>query len=200
VYPFIKSVFDIVFAVLIIVVLSPVILALTLILFVQNDGKPFFRQKRPGFQERPFYLVKFKSMTDERDEVGNLLPDHQRLTKAGIFIRKTSLDELPQLWNVLQGEMSIVGPRPLLFKYIPLFTPEQRRRHDVKPGITGWAQVNGRNTISWTRKFELDVYYIDHQSFWLDLKILCLTLKKVLLREGINQTENRSMEPFNGHN
>ncbi len=139
-------------------------------------------------------------MTDERDANGKLLPDNERLTPIGAFVRKSSLDELPQLFNVLKGEMSIVGPRPLLFKYIPLYSPEQRRRHDVKPGITGWAQVNGRNSISWKRKFELDIYYVDHQSFWLDIKILWLTAQKVIQGEGVNQSAERPMQPFNGDN
>ena len=199
-YPAIKSVIDIVSAVLIIIVLSPILLGLTAVLYLQNNGQPFFRQRRPGFKERPFYLTKFKSMTDERDANGQLLPDNERLTEVGAFIRKTSLDELPQLYNVLRGEMSIIGPRPLLFKYVPLYSPEQRRRHEVKPGITGWAQVNGRNSISWKRKFELDVYYVNHQSFWLDLKILWLTVQKVLKREGVNQSAARPMQPFNGNN
>lgn len=199
-YPAIKSVLDILSAVLIIIVLSPILLGLTAVLYLQNNGQPFFQQRRPGFKERPFYLTKFKSMTDERDAKGQLLPDNERLTTVGAFIRKTSLDELPQLYNVLRGEMSIVGPRPLLFKYIPLYSQEQRRRHEVKPGITGWAQVNGRNSISWKRKFELDVYYADHQSFWLDLKILWLTVQKVLNREGVNQSAARPMQPFNGNN
>ncbi|MCI4647565.1 sugar transferase, partial [Phaeodactylibacter sp.] len=138
--------------------------------------------------------------TDERDANGQFLPDNERLTPVGAFVRKSSLDELPQLFNVLKGEMSIVGPRPLLFKYIPLYSPEQRRRHNVKPGITGWAQVNGRNSISWKRKFELDVYYVDHQSFWLDIKILWLTMQKVIQREGVNQSAERPMQPFNGNN
>lgn len=145
-------------------------------------------------------LIKFKSMTDERNENGQLLPDNKRLTKVGAFIRKTSLDELPQLFNVLKGEMSIVGPRPLLFRYVSLYSEEQRRRHDVKPGITGWAQVNGRNSISWARKFDLDIYYVDHQSFWLDVQILWLTVLKVLKREGVNQSAERPMQPFNGSN
>ncbi|MEQ8704191.1 MAG: sugar transferase [Phaeodactylibacter sp.] len=199
-YPAIKSVLDILSAVLIIIVLSPILLGLIAVLYLQNNGQPFFRQRRPGFKERPFYLTKFKSMTDKRGENGQLLPDNERLTKVGAFIRKTSLDELPQLYNVLRGEMSIVGPRPLLFKYIPLYSPEQRRRHEVKPGITGWAQVNGRNSISWKRKFELDIYYVNRQSFWLDLKILWLTVQKVLKREGVNQSAARPMQPFNGHN
>jgi len=139
-------------------------------------------------------------MTDERDGQGNLLPDNQRLTRVGAFIRKTSMDELPQLYNVLKGEMSLVGPRPLLLKYLPLYSVEQRRRHDVKPGITGWAQVNGRNSISWTRKFELDVYYVDHMSFALDIKILWMTVLKVLKREGVNQSAERPMRPFDGSN
>ena len=199
-YPQIKAVLDILVAAILLIVLSPIILGLTLILFVQNNGQPFFQQQRPGYQERPFYLTKFKSMTDERDANGQLLPDNERLTAIGAFVRKSSLDELPQLFNVLKGEMSIVGPRPLLFKYLPLYSEEQRRRHDVKPGITGWAQVNGRNSISWKRKFELDVYYVDHQSFWLDLKILWLTVQKVIQREGVNQSEKRPMQPFNGSN
>jgi len=180
--------------------LLPILLVLTVVLFIQNSGQPFFRQERPGYKERPFFVMKFKSMTDERDASGKLLPDHKRLTKTGAFIRKTSLDELPQLYNVLRGEMSIVGPRPLLFKYLPLYSKEQRRRHDVKPGITGWAQVNGRNSISWKRKFELDIYYVDGQSFGLDLKILWLTIQKVLKREGVNQSATRPMQPFNGNN
>lgn len=199
-YPQIKAVLDILVAAILLIVLSPIILGLTLILFVQNNGQSFFRQQRPGYQERPFYLTKFKSMTDERDANGQLLPDNERLTAIGAFVRKSSLDELPQLFNVLKGEMSIVGPRPLLFKYLPLYSLEQGRRHDVKPGITGWAQVNGRNSISWQRKFELDVYYVDHQSFWLDLKILWLTVQKVIQREGVNQSEERPMQPFNGSN
>jgi lipopolysaccharide/colanic/teichoic acid biosynthesis glycosyltransferase len=200
VYPYIKSNLDFFSALLILIMLCPIILALTVILWFQNNGQPFFRQKRPGYLERSFYLTKFKSMSDQRDEKGQLLPDKKRLTKVGKFIRKTSLDEIPQLFNVLKGEMSIVGPRPLLIKYLPLYSPEQSRRHEVKPGITGWAQVNGRNSISWKRKFELDVYYVDHQSFWLDLKILWLTLKKVLRQEGVNQTKERPMTPFNGKN
>lgn len=199
-YTRIKAVLDVFAAAVLLILLSPIILGLTLILYTQNNGQPFFRQERPGYRERPFYLTKFKSMTDERDTDGQLLPDNKRLTKVGVFIRKTSLDELPQLYNVLRGEMSIVGPRPLLFKYIPLYSPEQRRRHDVKPGITGWAQVNGRNSISWKRKFELDIYYVDHQSFGLDLKILWLTVQKVLKREGVNQSAERPMQPFNGDN
>lgn len=199
-YRTIKSILDFIAALIILFVLSPLLILITIILFVQNSGSPFFRQERPGYKERPFLLTKFKSMTDERDAAGNLLPDNQRITKFGAFLRKTSLDELPQLYNVLRGEMSIVGPRPLLFTYISLYSEEQSRRHEVKPGITGWAQVNGRNSISWTEKFKHDVYYVDHQSFALDLKILWLTVLKVLQREGINQSPERPMQSFNGHN
>lgn len=199
-YAHCKAILDFLSALLILLILSPIFLVLTIVLSIQNNGQPFFRQKRPGYKERPFYLTKFKSMNDERDANGQLLPDMQRMTRVGAFIRKTSLDELPQLFNVLRGEMSLVGPRPLLFKYIPLYSAEQRRRHEVKPGITGWAQVNGRNSISWKRKFELDIYYVNHQSFWLDLKILLLTVQKVFRQEGVNQSTARPMQPFNGHN
>lgn len=199
-YIIIKSVLDRLTALLIIIVLLPFLLLLILILFKQNNGQPFFRQKRAGYRGREFLLIKFKSMTDERDEQGNLRPDYQRLTRIGSFIRKTSLDELPQLYNVLKGDMSIVGPRPLLIKYLPLYSKEQHRRHEVKPGITGWAQVNGRNSISWARKFELDIYYVDHISFALDIKILWMTILKVLKREDINQSTDRSMQPFDGNN
>ena len=197
---FIKSVFDFFTALILLLLFSPIILLLIVILYFQNKGKPFFFQERPGYKGLPFRLTKFKSMTDEKDEAGNLLPDNDRLTNVGGFIRKTSLDELPQLINVLKGEMSIVGPRPLLFKYMPLYSEEHKRRHDVKPGITGWAQVNGRNSISWKRKFELDVYYVNNLSFLLDIRILLLTVLKVIKREGINQSDRRPMEPFNGNN
>jgi lipopolysaccharide/colanic/teichoic acid biosynthesis glycosyltransferase len=165
-----------------------------------NDGEPFFLQERPGFKEQKFKVIKFRSMNNKKDSDGTLLPDNLRLTSVGKLVRKTSIDELPQLINVLKGDMSLVGPRPLLFKYLPLYSKEQRRRHDVKPGITGLAQVNGRNRITWTEKFSHDVYYVDNISFILDIKILFLTLKKVLVREGINQTEDRPMLPFNGKN
>ena len=157
-------------------------------------------QCRPGKDEKEFFIVKFKTMTDEKDAQGNLLPDNQRITALGRFVRKSSLDELPQLINVLKGEMSLVGPRPLLFKYIPLYCAEQLRRHTVRPGITGWAQVNGRNSISWTAKFSHDIYYVNNVSFWLDIKILFLTAMKVVKREGINQSAERPMQPFNGKN
>lgn len=159
-----------------------------------------FRQKRPGLYGRPFMLYKFRTMTDERDEHGVLLPDHLRLTKAGALIRKLSLDELPQLVNVLKGELSLVGPRPLLMEYLPMYTEEQARRHLVKPGITGWAQVNGRNTLSWEEKFTYDLWYVEHQSFWLDMKILWMTLLKVMKTEGVQQPDHATAEKFKGTN
>lgn len=197
---FFKRTIDFLAALVGLSVLSPFFFIITLVLAVQNNGTPFFFQRRPGKDEEEFSIVKFKTMTDEKDNDGNLLPDNQRITKIGSFIRKTSLDELPQLINVLKGEMSLVGPRPLLYKYIPLYSDEQRRRHNVKPGITGWAQVNGRNSISWTDKFRHDVYYVNNVSFCLDLKILWMTLLKVVKREGVNQSEARPMQPFNGKN
>jgi undecaprenyl phosphate N,N'-diacetylbacillosamine 1-phosphate transferase len=197
---FLKRWMDIFIAFFSLLLLSPLILILLILLYIVNKGKPFFFQERPGQNEKPIYIIKFKSMTDEKDKEGKLLPDFKRLTKTGAFIRKFSLDELPQLINVLKGDMSLVGPRPLLYKYIPLYNEEQRKRHLVKPGITGWAQVNGRNAISWNEKFKLDVYYQQHISFLLDVKILFLTLLKVIKREGINQTAERPMMPFNGKN
>lgn len=162
-------------------------------------GSPIvFHQLRPGYKARPFTIYKFRTMTDARDSQGNMLPDEQRLTGIGAWLRKLSLDELPQLFNVIKGELSLVGPRPLLMEYLPLYSPEQARRHDVKPGITGWAQVNGRNAISWEEKFALDVWYVDHQSFWLDVKILWLTVLKVFRREGISQQGQATMEKFQG--
>lgn len=197
---FFKRLIDFLASLLGLIILSPIFIVVTIILYLQNNGKPFFLQERPGKEQKPFNIIKFKSMTDAKDMEGNLLPDNERITKAGAFIRKTSLDEIPQLINVLRGDMSLVGPRPLLFKYIPLYTKDQLRRHDVKPGITGWAQVNGRNSISWTDKFRLDVYYVDNISLVLDIKILLLTVKKVVIKEGINQSADRPMEPFNGTN
>lgn len=196
----IKRLLDFICAFALLILMSPILLLLIILLFISYKGIPFFFQDRPGMKEKKIRIIKFKSMTNEKDKFGNLLPDNKRITKLGSFIRKTSLDETPQLFNVLIGEMSLVGPRPLLFKYIPLYSKEQKRRHDVKPGITGWAQVNGRNAISWTKKFELDVYYVDHISFVLDAKILWLTLVKVMKQEGVNQTDERPMEPFNGSN
>ena len=180
----------------IIIVISPIIIVLSILLTLQNKGNPFFFQDRPGKDEKRIRIIKFKSMTDERDKNGVLLPDVERITPLGRFVRKWSLDELPQLFNVLMGDMSLAGPRPLLFKYIPLYSAEQRRRHEVRPGITGWAQVNGRNSISWAKKFELDVYYVDHLSFLLDLKIFWMTFLKVIQREGINQSEEQAHATF----
>lgn len=196
-----KRMIDCCLAMVAIVVLSPVMAAVAVLLAVANKGAGvFFTQTRPGKNGRLFKVMKFKTMTDERDENGNLLPDAQRLTKMGKFIRSTSLDELPQLFNVLKGDMALIGPRPLLPQYLPLYSKEQARRHDVRPGITGWAQVHGRNAISWKKKFELDVWYVDHCSFWLDLKIILLTVKKVIIREGITQEGQATAEYFNGNN
>ena len=196
----IKPFLDKIAAVVVLVVASPFFLLSMLTLAIANKGRIWFIQQRPGFREKKFYLVKFKTMTDERDKDGNLLPDDRRLTLVGRFIRRTSLDELPQLLNVLKGEMSFVGPRPLLVEYLPLYNVEQRRRHDVKPGITGWAQVNGRNAISWRQKFAFDIYYVDHISFSLDVKILFLTIVKVFRAEGINSATSVTMEKFTGEN
>lgn len=195
-----KRVIDLIVAFIALLILAPLIGLVTLLLYSQNKGKPFFFQERPGQFKKPFYIIKFKTMTDEKDAEGNLLPDNLRITKFGRWVRKLSIDELPQLINVLKGEMSLVGPRPLLFKYMPLYTAEQLRRHEVRPGITGWAQVNGRNSISWTQKFALDVEYVDKVSFLMDCKILLLTVKKVLIREGINQSAECPTQPFNGTN
>lgn len=179
------------------IILIPVALFLH---FANKGAGVFFLQPRPGRNGKIFKVIKFKTMTDERDAEGNLLPDEVRLTKVGRFVRSTSIDELPQLWNVIKGDMSLIGPRPLLVQYLPLYSPEQARRHEVRPGITGWAQVNGRNSISWKQKFEYDVWYVDHLSFALDLKIILLTIKKVFVREGISHEGMATMEPFNGHN
>lgn len=182
-------------------VIWPILLLLIIFLhFANKDAGVFFTQDRPGKNALIFKAIKFKTMTDERDSEGNLLPDAERLTKIGKIVRSLSIDELPQLINVLKGDMALVGPRPLLPKYLPLYSEEQFRRHEVRPGITGWAQVNGRNDISWKRKFELDVWYVDHVSFWLDVKIILLTIKKVFVREGINKEGNATTEAFNGHN
>ena len=175
--------------------------AVTIWLHFANKGAgAFFFQERPGKDGKIFKVVKFKTMTDERDSEGNLLPDEKRLTKVGRFVRSTSIDELPQLWNVLKGDMSLIGPRPLLVKYLPLYSSEQARRHEVRPGITGWAQCYGRNAISWTKKFELDVWYVDNISFMTDCKVILTTLKKVVKREDINSATAATMEAFNGHN
>lgn len=195
---FIKPLFDALIALVILVVLSPFILLTAVLLFIANNGKPFFFQQRPGKHGRIFRIVKFKTMNDKKDAQGNLLPDADRLTLIGKIVRKTSVDELPQLINVLKGDMSLVGPRPLLVEYLPLYNAQQARRHDVKPGITGWAQVNGRNSISWEDKFRHDVYYVDHVSLALDVRILFMTVAKVFRAKGVNQTDITTMEKFKG--
>ncbi|WP_373813719.1 sugar transferase [Porphyromonas loveana] len=197
----IKRVLDFCLALIALLVLSPLLLVITIWLHFANKGAgAFFTQERPGKDEKIFKLYKFKSMTDERDTDGKLLPDAERLTPVGRFIRKTSLDELPQLWNVLRGDMSFVGPRPLLVQYLPLYSKEQARRHEVRPGITGWAQVNGRNAISWQAKFKHDVWYVDHISMTLDMKIILMTVEKVLLRKDISSETNVTMDEFTGNN
>ncbi len=198
---FFKRIIDFTVALCALLVIWPILLVITVWLHFANKGAgAFFLQERPGKDGRIFRVIKFKTMTDERDTNGNLLPDEARLTKVGKFVRSTSIDELPQLVNVLKGDMSLIGPRPLLPQYLPLYSKEQARRHEVRPGITGWAQCHGRNAISWTKKFELDVWYVDHCSFLLDSKIIFLTIKKVLVREGISQQGQATMEMFNGKN
>jgi undecaprenyl phosphate N,N'-diacetylbacillosamine 1-phosphate transferase len=197
---FFKRIVDIILSLAIIILFSPLTLVVFVVLLFSNSGRVFFKQERPGLNGKIFMLRKFKTMNDKRDADGKMLPDTKRLTKTGKFIRSTSLDELPQLFNVLMGHMSLVGPRPLLVKYLPLYSSEQNRRHEVRPGITGWAQVNGRNAISWNKKFELDVWYVDNQSFALDLRVLMLTLQKVVQRKGITSTTSVTIEPFNGKN
>lgn len=195
-----KPVIDIISAFFGLLILSPLLIVVTILLYLANNGKPFFFQKRPGKNGKIFKIVKFRTMTDARDDEGNLLPDSERLTVIGKFVRKTSIDEIPQLWNILTGSMSLIGPRPLLPEYLKLYTKNQARRHEVKPGITGWAQINGRNAISWTRKFEYDVWYVDNVSFLLDIKIIIRTIKKVIISEGINTQNMATTEPFNGNN
>lgn len=198
---FLKRLIDFTIVLVVLLVIWPILFIITIWLHFANKGAgAFFTQERPGKNGKIFKVIKYKTMTDERDANGNLLPDADRLTKVGKFVRSTSIDELPQLINVLKGDMALIGPRPLLPQYLPLYSKEQARRHEVRPGITGWAQVNGRNAISWTKKFELDVWYVDHCSFLLDLKIIFLTIKKVFIREGISQEGQATMEPFNGHN
>ena len=197
---FIKPAIDFVLALVGFLFLSPVFVLVAIGLFFANDGKPFFFQLRPGKDGKIFKIIKFKTMTDKKDENGNLLPDADRLTKIGSFVRKTSLDEIPQLLNVIKGDMSLVGPRPLLPKYLELYNDFQRRRNEVKPGITGWAQVNGRNSISWEKKFEYDVWYVDNVSFLLDVKILILTVLKVVKSEGINEQGQATSNEFKGNN
>lgn len=198
---FFKRTIDIIASGGALLVLSVPLAAVTVWLHFANKGAgAFFRQERPGKDGRIFRVVKFKTMTDERDSNGKLLPDAERLTRVGRFVRSTSIDELPQLWNVLKGEMSLIGPRPLLVKYLPLYSPQQARRHEVRPGITGWAQCHGRNAISWQKKFELDVWYVDHISFRTDCEVVWTTLMKVLKRADINSGTAATMEAFNGHN
>lgn len=197
---YLKRLFDFLAAFFGLVLLSPIFIVVTIALYFANQGKPFFFQERPGKDERIFKIIKFKTMNDKKDINGKLLPDAERLTKIGSFVRKTSLDEIPQLINVLKGDMSLIGPRPLRTYYLPLYNEEQKNRHNVRPGITGWAQVNGRNAISWTKKFELDVYYVNNISFALDLKIFFLTIKKVFKREGISAEGQATTEAFNGSN
>ena len=196
-----KRGFDVVLSFSALVLLSPILLAVYILLRIANGKEgAFFFQERPGMNERIFRIMKFKTMTDRKDTNGHLLSDAERLTRIGRFVRSTSIDELPQLWNVLRGDMSLIGPRPLLPQYIPLYNKKQSRRHEVRPGITGWAQCHGRNAISWTEKFRLDVWYVDHVSLWTDLKVITLTIKKVLVREGINEAGQATMEAFNGTN
>jgi lipopolysaccharide/colanic/teichoic acid biosynthesis glycosyltransferase len=195
-----KRILDIFLSIIALTISIPFILIITIIFALQNNGEVFFIQKRPGKNAKIFKLIKFKTMNDECDINGHLLPDEKRITIAGRIVRAASLDELPQLINILKGDMSFVGPRPLLPKYLPLYSKEQERRHEVRPGITGWAQVNGRNNITWRKKFELDVWYIDNISFSLDMKILFLTIKKVIMKEGVSKEGFATTEPFNGNN
>ena len=198
---FFKRVIDFTIVFIALLIIWPILLLVAIWLHFANKGTgAFFTQERPGKNGKIFKVIKFKTMTDERDENGNLLPDAQRLTKVGKFVRSTSIDELPQLINVLKGDMSLIGPRPLLVKYLPLYSKEQARRHEVRPGMTGWAQCNGRNAISWTKKFELDVWYVDHCTLWTDIKIIWITIMKVLKRADISQEGQATMEAFNGNN
>ncbi len=196
-----KRIIDFVFSLIVLIVIFPFLLVITIWLLLNNKGAgAFFFQERPGKNGKIFKIIKYKTMTDERDSSGNLLPDEIRLTKVGKFIRSTSIDELPQLINVLKGDMALIGPRPLLPQYLPLYSKEQARRHEVRPGITGWAQVNGRNSISWTKKFELDVWYVDNCTLWTDIRVILLSVKKVLFRKDINSSTSATMEVFNGNN
>ena len=200
---FFKRFFDFWISLIAIICISPILLVVAVWLHFANKGAgAFFFQERPGKNAKIFKVIKFKTMTDERDAEGNLLPDAERLTKVGKFVRSTSIDELPQLFNVLKGDMALIGPRPLLVQYLTLYSKEQARRHEVRPGISGWAQCHGRNAISWTEKFKLDVWYVDHVSLWTDIRIILITIKKVLFKEDINQVggEWATMDPFNGHN
>ncbi|MDQ9170124.1 sugar transferase [Oxalobacteraceae bacterium R-40] len=193
-----KRLFDLFFAILLLAMLAIPLAFLSIIIHFRIGSPVFFRQQRPGLNGKPFMLIKFRTMTNERDSDGNLLPDAARLTKFGRFLRSTSMDELPELWNVVKGEMSFVGPRPLLMEYLPLYNAEQRRRHEVRPGITGWAQINGRNAISWEEKFKLDVWYVENRSFWLDISIIFTTIKMVLFRKNINAAGEATVSKFGG--
>lgn len=196
-----KRFIDFWIALIVLICISPILIVVTIWLYFANKGAgAFFFQERPGKDGKIFKVIKFKTMTDERDASGNLLPDADRLTRVGTFVRSTSIDELPQLINVLKGDMALIGPRPLLVQYLPLYSKEQMRRHDVRPGISGWAQCHGRNQISWTEKFKLDVWYVDHLSLLTDLKVIFITIKKVLFREDINSDNDATMEDFNGTN
>lgn len=198
---YLKRLFDFCISLVALIVISPILMVIAVWLHFANKGAGvFFFQERPGKDAKIFKVIKFKTMTDERDAEGNLLPDEQRLTKVGKFVRSTSIDELPQLINVLKGDMALIGPRPLLPQYLPLYSPEQARRHEVRPGISGWAQCHGRNAISWTEKFKLDVWYVDHVSLMTDLKVIWITIMKVLKRADINEAGHATMEYFNGHN
>lgn len=198
---FFKRLFGFLISLIALIIISPILLVITLWLHFANKGSGvFFTQERPGKDEKIFKVIKFKTMTDERDEKGILLPDEARITKVGKFVRSTSIDELPQLINVLMGDMALIGPRPLLPQYLPLYSTEQARRHEVRPGITGWAQCHGRNAISWTEKFKLDVWYVDHCTLWTDIKVIWITVMKVIKREGISNDAAATMPPFNGNN
>ena len=198
---FFKRVFDFWISLIALICISPILLVVTIWLHFANKGAgAFFTQERPGKDAKIFKVIKFKTMTDERDAEGKLLPDAERLTKVGKFVRSTSLDELPQLINVLKGDMALIGPRPLLIEYLPLYSKEQARRHEVRPGISGWAQCHGRNSISWAEKFKLDVWYVDHCTMITDIRVIIITIKTVLMREGINNSETTTMPKFNGHN
>ncbi|QGQ47224.1 sugar transferase [Metabacillus sediminilitoris] len=193
-----KRLFDLIISVILFILLSPIIIFIAILVKLKLGSPIFFKQQRPGLHSKPFYFYKFRTMTDEKDDKGILLPDHLRLTPFGKFLRKSSLDEFPQLINVIKGDISLVGPRPLLMEYLPLYTNEQAKRHLVKPGITGWAQINGRNSISWEEKFELDVWYVENRTFILDIIILFLTINKVIKSQGINQPGNATVEKFKG--
>lgn len=193
-----KRTLDVIVSFSVLLAFSPILLLVALLVLTKLGSPIFFTQIRPGLHGKPFKMFKFRTLTEQKDGMGNYLPDADRLTSFGALLRSTSLDELPELWNVLKGDMSLVGPRPLLMEYLPLYTPEQYRRHEVRPGVTGWAQINGRNAIDWETRFQLDVYYVDHQSFWFDMKIIVLTAAKVLKREGIQQEGQATVSKFTG--